>query len=70
MIQERLLFFDQRNAGWCVLCGEPLDPAVASREHVPSKALLDKPYPSDLSIVLACPNCNHSLSMDEEYFAA
>lgn len=56
---------DRRLEGYCIYCGgEP-----ETREHVPSKILLEKPYPDNLPVVLACIECNHSFSLHEEYFA-
>lgn len=69
-IQDHELFFDERLRGWCILCGEPLVPDATSRDHVPSRILLDKPYPADLPVVFACTSCNRGLSLDEEYVAA
>ncbi len=40
-----------------------------TRDHVPSKVLLDEPYPLQLPTVLACEGCNRSFSLDEEYVA-
>ena len=58
-------FSDQRLDGHCIYCGgEP-----ETREHVPSKVLLEKPYPDNLPIVSACERCNQGFSLDEEYFA-
>jgi hypothetical protein len=58
-------FGDARNQGWCVYCGG----SEESREHVPSRVLLDEPYPTDLSVVPACRRCNSGFALDEEYFA-
>ena len=41
-----------------------------NRDHVPSKSLLIKPYPSDLAVTEICEPCNTSFSADEEYFGA
>lgn len=41
-----------------------------TRDHVPSKILLDKPYPENLMTVPCCEKCNNSFSADEEYVAA
>lgn len=58
-------FSDQRLDGLCIYCGgEP-----ETREHVPSKILLEKPYPENLPIVSACESCNQGFSLHEEYFA-
>jgi hypothetical protein len=50
---------------FCLYCGRPAD----TREHVPPKALLEKPWPIDLRTVPACGPCNRSWSLDEEYLA-
>ncbi len=36
---------------------------------MPSKALLDEPYPANLPVVDACGSCNVTFSVDEEYLA-
>ncbi|MBX3316386.1 MAG: hypothetical protein KF902_05925 [Phycisphaeraceae bacterium] len=56
---------DDRNQGWCVYCGG-LD---ETRDHVPSRVLLDEPLPENLPVVPACGKCNSSFSRDEEYLA-
>jgi hypothetical protein len=56
---------DRRNVGWCVYCGGNME----TRDHVPSKVLLDEPYPANLPVVPACRACNESFSRDEEYLA-
>lgn len=58
-------FSDVRLRSCCIYCGGPIE----TREHVPSKILLDKPYPHNLPIVPSCLSCNSSFSMDEEYCA-
>lgn len=64
-MDPRKLFGDQRHSGFCVYCGGP----VETVDHVPSMALLDKPYPPNLPTVPACAQCNHGFSLDEEYLA-
>lgn len=59
------LFLDSRFTGTCVYCGGNPD----TRDHVPSKVLLDEPYPPDLPVVGACKKCNESFSLDEQYLA-
>src|SRR5690349_5967316 len=59
------LFYDDRLKGFCVYCGGPEE----TRDHVPSKVLLDEPYPTPLPVVPACERCNGSFSLDEEYLA-
>lgn len=49
----------------CIYCGCP----ATTREHVPSKAFLTKPYPENMSIVPACFECNNGYSNDEKYVA-
>jgi hypothetical protein len=56
---------DLRNQGWCVYCGG----AGETRDHVPSRILLDEPYPENLPVVSACRRCNLGFSLDEEYLA-
>jgi len=56
---------DKRQLQTCVFCGKP----TRSRDHVPSKVLLDEPYPDDLAVVPSCLECNNGFSSDEEYFA-
>ena len=59
------LHVDQRLLGRCAYCGG----APGTRDHSPSKMLLDDPLPADLPVVDACATCNQSFSRDEEYFA-
>lgn len=47
----------------CIYCGKQAN----TREHVPSKAFLIKPYPTDLPTVPACYECNNGFSEDEVY---
>lgn len=42
---------------------------METRDHVPSRVLLDEPYPDNLPVVPACESCNLSFSKDEEYLA-
>jgi hypothetical protein len=56
---------DERFDGMCAYCGDFPD----SRDHVPSKVLLDEPFPENLPVVECCIKCNQGLSVDEEYFA-
>lgn len=59
------LFVDDRLMGRCVYCGTTPD----TRDHCPSKVLLDEPYPDNLPVVEACLACNQSFSLDEQYVA-
>ena len=63
-------FVDERHKGFCIHCGGALVQLEASRDHVPSKALLREPYPANLPTVKICRDCNSGFSADEEYMAA
>lgn len=56
---------DDRQTGFCCYCGG----STETRDHVPSKAFLDEPYPSNLPVVFACKSCNNGFSLDEEYLS-
>lgn len=56
---------DQRTLAFCAFCGGE----TGTRDHCPSKVLLDEPYPENLLAVPACRECNSSFSADEEYLA-
>lgn len=66
-MDPRKLFIDERlkGTGTCVYCGAEAD----SRDHVPSKVMLDDPFPSNLPVVGACSDCNGGFSLDEQYLA-
>lgn len=48
----------------CIYCGR----TGTTRDHVPPRLLLHKPFPDNLLSVPACLECNNSFSEDEEYF--
>jgi hypothetical protein len=56
---------DERQTAFCVYCGG----ATQTRDHVPSRVLLDEPFPECLPVVPACVKCNQSFCKDEEYVA-
>lgn len=56
---------DERSLAFCAFCGGE----TGTRDHCPSRALLDEPYPENLPVVPACSACNTRFSLDEEYFA-
>jgi hypothetical protein len=58
-------FSDERLNGMCSYCGDLPD----TRDHVPSKILLDEPFPENLPVVPCCNKCNQNFSLDEEYIA-
>lgn len=47
----------------CCYCGKIAD----SKDHIPSKCLLEKPFPDNLLTIPSCVTCNKSFSLDEEY---
>jgi hypothetical protein len=48
----------------CAYCGG----RATTRDHVPPKLLLDRPFPPNLWTVPSCRHCNESFSADETYF--
>lgn len=64
-MQQLRCYGDDRNKGFCVHCGGPNE----TLDHVPSKILLDEPYPENLMAAPACRDCNNGLSIDEKYLA-
>ncbi len=58
-------FADERLFDGCIYCGGSADTV----DHVPSKILLDKPYPENLPVVDCCEDCNKGYSQDEQYLA-
>ena len=63
-------YVDERLKGACIHCGGWLSKTEKTRDHVPSKALLRKPYPGNLPVVEVCRECNSGFAKDEEYAAA
>jgi hypothetical protein len=57
-------FADNRLVEGCIYCGGVPD----TRDHVPSRSLLDAPLPENLPVVGACRKCNNDFSSHEEYF--
>lgn len=60
-----LLKYDKDGKFKCVYCCKEAN----SREHIPSKIFLDKPYGTNLAILPSCIECNNSYSGDEQYLA-
>lgn len=58
-------FGDERQTSRCAYCAGTTE----TRDHVPSRVLLDEPYPENLPVVGACRECNQSFSKDEAYLA-
>ena len=48
----------------CLYCGSQAD----SKDHVPPKLLLERPFPPNLYTVPSCRSCNNGFARDEEYF--
>ena len=62
-MQQYDVSVDSRIVGICIYCGG----IAKTRDHVPSKAFLDKPYPENIPVVPCCSECNNKFSKDEEY---
>ena len=56
-------YADDRLINGCIYCGGPSE----TRDHVPSRVLLNQPYPENLPVVGACSECNQGFSKDELY---
>ena len=63
-------FSDQLSSVDCLPCLEDNHSGRHSRDHIPTKALLNPPYPENLMDVGMCQECNAGFAKDEEYFAA
>ncbi len=58
-------FADDRLVAYCVHCAGRTE----TRDHCPSRILLDEPHPDNLPFLPSCAPCNRGFSLDEEYFA-
>lgn len=58
-------YADDRLLRGCVYCGG----LPNTQDHVPSRILLDEPFPEQLPKVGACEACNVGFSFDEQYVA-
>lgn len=56
-------YADDRLINGCIYCGG----LAETRDHVPSRILLEPPYPKNLPVVGACKSCNQGFSKDEQY---
>jgi len=63
-------FVDERHKVCCIHCGTVLASVETNLDHVPSKSILDRPFPENLPTIRICRSCNTSFSRDEEYFIA
>ena len=64
-MQQFKCYGDRQNKGFCVYCGGPDE----TDDHVPSKVLLDEPYPEHLIVCSSYPSCNNAFPIDETYLA-
>jgi hypothetical protein len=64
-MQQIQSYGDERQLAFCAFCGGQ----TGTRDHCPSRVLLDEPYPENLPVVPACSECNSRFSKDEEYVA-
>ena len=63
-------YSDSRHKGFCIHCWDRLSPRRSNRDHVPTKGILNPPYPDNLPVVEVCKDCNLDYSLDEEYLIA
>ncbi len=63
-------FSDQLGSVDSIPCPEKNHSGRYSRDHIPTKALLNPPYPENLMDVGMCKECNSGFAKDEEYFSA
>lgn len=63
-------YTDDRQKGSCIHCGASLGNSKTTKDHIPSKTLLDRPLPDNVHTVDICFLCNNGFSGHEEYFAA
>ena len=66
-MQQLRDYADDRLINGCVYCDSGAQ--RTTRDHVPSRVLLDVPYPENLPVVPACADCNNGFSLDEQYVA-
>jgi hypothetical protein len=64
-MQQITNYGDERTLAFCAFCGGE----TGTRDHCPSRVLLDEPLPENLPVVPACAICNNGFSADEEYLA-
>ena len=54
---------DSRHNNGCIFCSRKED----TRDHIPARAFLSRPYPENLHVLPVCKECNNKFSLDEEY---
>lgn len=62
-MNQLINYADNRLIRGCIYCAGLAD----TRDHVPSKCLLEQPYPANLPVVGCCNSCNQDFSKDEQY---
>lgn len=62
-------FIDKRHKTWCIHCNTALSEVDTNMDHVPSRSLLNRPFPKNLPTIEICRKCNNRFSGDEEYLA-
>ena len=55
------LYYSKKDQCRCVYCGRIAD----SRDHIPSKCFLSRPFPNNLGVLPSCEDCNNSFSILE-----
>ena len=63
-------FSEQLSSADYIPCAEQNHSGRYSRDHIPTRALLNTPYPENLMDVGMCQECNSGFARDEEYFVA
>lgn len=63
-MQTRSIATNSSKESQCIYCGDQAN----TRDHVPPRSLLERPYPDNLHTVPSCSKCNHGFSLDEQYF--
>lgn len=64
-MQQLTDFADSRLINNCIYCGG----LAETRDHVPSRILMERTYPENLPVVGSCKSCNQGFSKDEQYLA-
>ena len=59
------IFYKKHLNNLCIYCEKE---KAETRDHVPSKIILNTPYPNELFVVPSCKKCNSELANDEAYF--
>ena len=55
-------YSDERYKGSCPHCGKELASTPTNDDHIPSKAILDRPLPANVHVVETCMACNNGFS--------